>query len=299
MHGKIEIVTFSATFLFAASLFAQMPPDPAFVQGVALQAKPGAISMRVENTDAAPVKGAPFCATVTTEHTQVLADGNRIHTTDSSLLCRDSEGRTRREATLNLMGAAPQISTPKMITVVDPVAGFRYLLDSNNKIAQRMPLPPNGGPAGDAGVPPKGERMMIYQGGGPAGPNVFFFKQVMVNKPGEDSGAPAPNTENLGDQTIDGIHATGTRVTTTIPAGKMGNEKPIVITSERWYSPELKVAVMTKHNDPWAGELTTRFTNVSTSEPDSSLFTVPSDYKVIDDKDGPIIIKLPPPPPPQ
>ncbi len=56
--------------------------------------KSGMITMRVDNMDAAPVKGAPSCATVTTEHTQLLADGNRIHTTDRSALCRDSEGRT-------------------------------------------------------------------------------------------------------------------------------------------------------------------------------------------------------------
>jgi len=52
--------------------------------------------------------------------------------------------------------------------------------------------------------------------------------------------------------------------------------------------------VMTKHTDPWAGELKTQLTNVSSTEPDSSLFTIPSDYKVVDDK--PMQIKLPPPP---
>jgi len=49
-------------------------------------------------------KGSPFCATVTSEHTQMFADGNRIHTTEDSSLCRDKEGRTRREAQLNLLG---------------------------------------------------------------------------------------------------------------------------------------------------------------------------------------------------
>ena len=84
----------------------------------------------------------------------------------------------------------------------------------------------------------------------------------------------------------------------TIPSGQMGNEQPILVTSERWYSPELKAAVMTKHNDPWAGELKTQFTSVNTAEPDPSLFTIPSDYKIVDDKEGPFTIKLPPPAPP-
>jgi hypothetical protein len=67
-------------------------------------------------------------------------------------------------------------------------------------------------------------------------------------------------------------------MTHTIPAGKMGNEKPITVTSERWYSPELKATVTTKHNDPWAGELKTELKSVSASEPDASLFAVPADY---------------------
>jgi len=55
---------------------------------------------------------------------------------------------------------------------------------------------------------------------------------------------------------------------------------------------------MTKHDDPWAGELETQFTNVNTSEPDPSLFTVPSDYKVVDDKDGPVTVRMVGPAPP-
>ena len=58
----------------------------------------------------------------------------------------------------------------------------------------------------------------------------------------------------------------------------------MVVTSERLYSPELKATVMTKHTDPWAVELKTTFTGLSTTEPDSSLFAVPSGYKIVDRK---------------
>ena len=238
------------------------------------------------------------------EHTQLLADGNRIHTSDNSSLCRDSEGRTRREAGLNLLGAAAQTSAPKLITIDDPMAGVRYLLDTENKIAHKMAL--SAGPAargiglaGPASVAASGQvggPVMIFNGagnevgsGGP-GPDVMFRK-VFVNNPGQDS-SEAPTTESLGDQSIDGIRATGTRITTTIPSGKMGNDKPIVVTSERWYSSELKATVLTKHNDPWAGELKTQLTNVNASEPDPSMFTVPGDYRIVDDKAGPFTIKV-------
>ena len=106
-------------------------------------AKAGMVTMRVDDMDVEPVKGAPFCATIATEHTQVFADGNRIHTTDNSTVCRDSEGRTRREASLNLLGAAAQSPAPKLVTIVDPVAGYRYMLDNENKTAHRIPIASN------------------------------------------------------------------------------------------------------------------------------------------------------------
>lgn len=260
--------------------------------------KGGMFAMSVRDMDVAPVKGAPFCATVVTDHSQTFADGNRIHTNDSSTLCRDSEGRTRREAALNLLGAGSEKSAEKLITIMDPVAGVRYLLDPVNKVAHKMPLPPPGSVvAGPGGLPEKGEHVMVYRAAGAEGPQIFnsnvFFKKV-----GPGGNEPAPATEELGDQTIDGIHATGKRMTTTIPAGKMGNDKPIVVTSEQWYSADLKATVMTKHSDPWAGELKTELSNVNTAEPDASLFTVPSDYRIEDDKNGQVRIQMAAPLPP-
>lgn len=296
MRFAISALALSATLSLAAISSAQIVADTDIHMGgepgAAFQTRTATIAMKVDTMDAAPIKGAPFCATVATEHTQHLADGNRIHTSESSQLCRDSEGRTRRESELNLLGAAPQASASKMITIVDPVAGYRYLLDTGSKTAQKMKIGiGDPGASGPPDAPGKGEHMMVIQRDDGTGANVFYNK-VITRKGDEESSESGANTETLGDQTFEGVHATGTRVTTTIPAGKMGNDKPITVTSERWYSPELKVAVMTKHDDPWAGELRTEFKNVSTSEPDSSLFTVPADYKVIDDKEGPIRIKL-------
>src|SRR5205814_8272673 len=108
------------------------------------------------------------CAITGPEQKQVCAGGNRIQTTDNRPLGRDSEGRTRREASLNLLGIAPQKSGTRLTTIVDPVAGFRYLLDSDNKIARRMAIPSSAGPTlrsatglGQAGLPAKGARMMF------------------------------------------------------------------------------------------------------------------------------------------
>jgi hypothetical protein len=305
MRIKASALGLIAATVLVASMAAQTSPDSAqtvVAPGVpGPQVRAGMLSLRIDDMDVAPVKGAPFCATIVTEHTQAFADGNRIHTSDNTTLCRDSEGRTRREAVLNLMGPVPQKSSTKLVTIVDPVAGFRYVLDASEKTARKMAIsqlpssasvsatgPAQGGYIAKARV--GGD--VVYQTGRSAGPCVFFKKF------GQNSDEPAPTTENLGDQTIEGIHATGTRITTTIPSGSMGNEQPIAVTSERWYSPELKATVMTKHNDPWAGELKTQITSVNTGEPDRSLFTVPSDYKIEDEKAGQIWIQPPPLPPP-
>ena len=90
-------------------------------------------------------------------------------------------------------------------------------------------------------------------------------------------------TEQLGIQTIEGVEAEGTRTITTIPAGAIGNERPIEITYEKWYSKELQLVVMSKHNDPRFGEQTYRLTNIIRSEPDPSLFSLPTGYRLITD----------------
>ena len=295
---KLTAIVSIAILTLAATAVAQGQQESAVVAASATMPPPKAAMFGMhldDNMDVTPVKGAPFCAAVTTEHTQSFADGNRIHTADNSSICRDSEGRTRREASLNLLGAGPQASAPKLITILDPVAGVRYMLDSENKVAHKMTLPPPGS-SPDRGLPKGGEMLIMRSAGGAAGQT--FSTNMLYRKAGQDSNEPAPATENLADQTINGIHATGTRITTTIPSGKMGNDKPIVVTSERWYSPDLKATVMTKHDDPWAGELETQFTNVNASEPDPSLFTVPSDYKIVDDKDGPVTVRMVGPAPP-
>jgi hypothetical protein len=87
-------------------------------------------------------------------------------------------------------------------------------------------------------------------------------------------------TETLGKRTFDGIEAEGTRTVSTIPAGSIGNERPIEIVSERWYSAELQTVVMTRHSDPRTGDNVYRLENINRTEPQANLFQVPADYTV-------------------
>lgn len=86
--------------------------------------------------------------------------------------------------------------------------------------------------------------------------------------------------EPLGKQMVEGVEAEGTRSTQIIAAGAMGNERVMEVTTERWFSQELQMYVLTKSNDPRSGESTQRLTNLSRSEPDASLFQPPADYTI-------------------
>jgi hypothetical protein len=99
---------------------------------------------------------------------------------------------------------------------------------------------------------------------------------------GVPPGHPAPEQKSLGTQTIEGVEATGTQSIVTIPAGAIGNEQPIKIVSEQWYSPALQVVVMSKRSDPRSGEMVYRLTQLDRAEPAAALFQVPSDYTVKD-----------------
>jgi hypothetical protein len=220
------------------------PPNWRFVGAEA--GRPGAV-----------VKNAPFSADVATETTMVLQDGNHIRQTSSFRFYRDSEGRTRREQSLNSVGGlATNTNLPPVIFITDPVAGVDYALSPSSRTATRSAGGrPFGGPQGN-----RGGRLR----GGVAGA-------------GQNT-----KTESQGSKTLEGVTAEGTRTTITIPAGQVGNELPLQTVVESWYSADLQTVVLSKRSDPRSGETITRYTNIIRTEPLHSLFEVPADYKIND-----------------
>jgi hypothetical protein len=238
-------------------------------------------------SDSKPVAGAPYSATAITETTQVLADGNRIDNKMESQLARDGQGRTRRQETMSNVGPLAT-NAPKMAFINDPVAKLSYILDLNDKTAQvvkaPMPPPPPGPIATD--ITP-GVAKSITTSTAPGAGTVTVRKRVMIggDNPGVEQRVWVNSnedgevkTESLGTQTVEGVPATGTRTTRTIPAGEIGNERPIEITSEVWTSPDLQMVVMSKRSDPRMGETVYKLTNIQRAEPDPSLFQVPSGF---------------------
>jgi len=220
------------------------------------------------------VTAAPYTATATTESTQVLADGNRIVNKTSSFVARDSQGRTRRETDLHRIGTM-QVDSPKMVFINDPTTHTQYIFT------------PSGGQA---------TKVIRSEGSWTEGPQIIDLRgarkprlqdKVFVTKPGvqehpqeEKESAEQVKHEDLGTQTIEGVSAQGRRETITIPAGQIGNERPIEIVSETWFSPELHTMVLRKHSDPRMGESTYRLTDIKRNEPDASLFQPPPGTKV-------------------
>jgi len=227
--------------------------------------------------EAKVVKGAPFSADIVTESIQTLADGNRIVQRTSTRMYRDSEGRVRREEARG--------SDSPFISITDPVGGLSYSLDPANRIARQTPYR-----AGFMTVQLEKavhELALRVPSAAAEKLKVLAAPQQEIERRIEEAKIFAGSIERRAEQvkveqlparTVEGVRAEGTRRTTTIAAGAIGNELPIEIVSEEWTSPDLNVLVMTERRDPRLGTSTYRLENILRVEPDRYLFEVPSDY---------------------
>ena len=252
-----------------------------------------------------PVTGAPYSAESVRESVQVLADGNRIVRRSVSRVYRDGNGRTRREE----LSPDGQVSS---ITISDPANGTSLMLDPAVNIAHRTGVATFTSSAGVSGGVTPGTGLSVSYSAElkphaelkAAQEAEIKAKQQAQQKAVQHAEAAAhatsehvtlssvgpvtwvaagsagtsstASTEDLGQQVIEGVTVKGTRTTTVIPAGAIGNEQPITVTSEEWFSPDLKVLVMTKHADPRSGETTYRLTTIARGEPNPSLFELPA-----------------------
>jgi len=273
-------------------------PLPVKAPGVATTAKVNAEIIASSSTKV--VKGAPFSAEGISESVQVLADGNRITRSTTTKMFRDGEGRFRREGGGSMLTTAgggtigsgtftytPGFGLMEAISIFDPVEGIRYILNPTDKTARRFDV----------------KNMLtegaVYVNGQTLSPSVkaqvttetdTVKKALETNAIAKANVVVMPNmvtgmmtggkTESLGAKNIEGVETEGTRTVTTIAAGAIGNERPIEIVYERWYSKDLDLIVYSRHYDPRFGEQTYRLVNISRSEPDRSLFSVPNDYKM-------------------
>lgn len=284
---KTALFTYS---LFAAILFAAGAPAAAQEPNAGIAFSPMNIEFMSGPMafDSEPVAGAPYSAEAVTVVVQTLADGNRITRESKAQISRDGKGRTRREQSLvmfgPLVGGPAGGDDPRHVQISDPVTRTTTMLDLQSRTAHKMPSPQINLMTAHAersveihtdhfemAIPPP------PHGAPQAGVRMFSARKVIAGDPQEK-----PLVEHLGSQSMEGVRVEGTKVTTTIPAGQIGNDLPIHVVSERWFSPELKVLVMSRQSDPRFGETMYRLTNVTQGEPAADLFEVPADFKVIE-----------------
>ena len=227
----------------------------------------------IERMPLKAMKGAPYSAETTTETVQTLADGNRITTKQTAKVWRDGEGRTRQEMSILPTGFwTPEGKNVTITTINDPVSGKHYVVNNSES-----------GSGSTLGT----VRASASANTSSSGLSVIQFdsksagtKHVSVTASGSGVAHEMPSksakTESLGVQVIEGVQCDGVRETTTIPAGQIGNERPIEIVTERWTSKELGIDVLRKYADPRSGETTYKVTNIQRVEPLKSLFEIPA-----------------------
>jgi hypothetical protein len=241
-----------------------------YVQTVQTLDAGGRAGVRITPFPAAET-GKPFSATITTHTSQTYSDGTNVNHTTTVVQYRDTEGRTRMET---------DEPNGKAITIRDPVAGMVYNLDTAAKtFIQRSVLGAGGARGGMLAPAPGGAPPVpgARGGRGARGGSMMTASDAIV-----ENGKRNPNNtvEDLGMMTVNGVPARGTRITTVIPVGAIGNDREFRSVDERWYSPDLNMLVKSVSTDPRFGTTTHEMTNISRANPDRSLFEVPADYKI-------------------
>jgi hypothetical protein len=306
MKGRIAVGALIALATQgAAAQVRERVPSPAIAEGVFVEGQPGVPVMRASTVvEARITTGRPYSAEATTEFAQVLGDGNKIARKSVVRIYRDSDGRTRREE-LGTDG------TVKSVSIFDPVAHVSYVLDpptrTARKSASRVAYPAAASTLSeeerkrieartevDRGSAGAGGIVLAAPAGAPPALTEELRKrqqsEIAAGAGGRGRGVMQPATwmpqdakqESLGQKAIEGVIADGKRVTTVLPAGAIGNQQPITVQTEQWFSPDLEILLMTRHSDPRTGDTAYTVTNILRAEPQASLFDVPADYTILE-----------------
>ncbi len=242
------------------------------------------------SSSARVVKGSPYSAEAISESVQVLQDGNKITKSTTVKMFRDSEGRFRREGSESVAGNFGYrtwrlnhlYGSRNTIYIYDPVESVRYVLNTSTKKARRYNYRP-------ITKDIKGTLVQNSEGVIKLKEELAKAKEVKESYAivlGSVTTLPKreKKTESLGTKFFEGVEAKGTKTTVTIPANAIGNERPIETVYEKWFSKELNMIVYSRNYDPRYGEQIYRLVNIDRSEPDSSLFMVPSEYEIVERK---------------
>jgi hypothetical protein len=258
----MRILLYATLSVLTSPLLAQVSLTSVAVQQPAWVGSPdwSAITVHV-NTPAGqsgPILHKAFSATELRHSQQVLSDGAHVDHSDTSQFYRDAQGRMRVEGS-------------RVVVLFDPTIDATYTLHLKEKTYDQYSA---GGGKNSTTIAAFGNSNHIDTPGVTGPVETVKWGQI----PYGSEPVTHVDTEQLGVQTINGLACKGTRVTMTIPAHAVGNDRDIQVVNERWYSDDLMVLVKSVNDDPRFGTSTYELTDVKRNDPDPSLFKLPDGF---------------------
>jgi len=195
---------------------------------------------------------APFTATVNTEWIRQLPDGSTITLKNHRAIARDTAGRIFQERRALIPDDGKTQSGITQIEISDPVTHELYICMPHGRTCQVEVFSPP--------------------------------ESLPYTPPAKAHAAQGSSSESvdLGKQSVAGLETVGTRETTIIPAGTVGNNSPLLSKREFWFSPQLGVNLISKRQDPFSGTQNFEVSDITLGDPDAKLFEVPSGFKILD-----------------
>lgn len=193
------------------------------------------------------ISNAPFSASVSTESIRQLADGSRITLVNHRAIARDGAGRIFQERRLLVPDDGKHESVITQTEISDPVAHALYICKPDEHVCQ-----------------------------------LESYSAPIFTGPSAANLAEKKGRESLGKQFIGGLETIGTRETTVVEAGAIGNDSPLQIIREYWYSPQISLNLSSKLQDPRIGEQHFEVSDIVLGEPEASIFKVPAGSQIID-----------------
>lgn len=217
----------------------------------------GGVSQVLQSIYIPPIHDSPFTAIVHTEWARPLAGGGSETLVNQRMVARDRDGRIYEERWL-LVPKNGNVKSPKNLIQIydaDKHSGYDCFL-----------LGPKHGKC----------ELMDYFPSPPAG--VAFKTGPLPGNTGYRS------HEDLGTRNIEGIETVGTRDTTVVNPGVMGNDQQMSFVREYWHSPKLGINLISIVSDPRFGRQTFALTDISVTEVDPKYFQLPDGFVIEDER---------------
>jgi hypothetical protein len=223
-----------------------------FLLAAALVINPAASAQRL-GIFVTPVPNAPFTGTVQVERDVVQRDGSTLKMATTREIGRDARGRIFSQFRPLVPTGSTQDAVVTQVLLYDPQTRISTTLFPQQKMFRSGVLnrPPETVPPALLSASPTGGSM----------PQNEFTRE-----------------EDLGSRQIEGVPVHGVRQSQTISAQDSGTGKEVVVTDEFWYSADLRINLIIRHNDPRTGSESMTVGHISRSEPDPSLLVIPEGF---------------------